>query len=80
MRAHPACQVDTPNSSASLAARRGNLGGILRGRPVTENTTGKACHEKHAHVKQALHLNKPVNCDDGDHPHIHKYNNGFNAM
>ena len=54
MRAHPACQVDAPNSSASLAARRGKLAGILHGRPVTEKTTGKTCHGKHARVEQAL--------------------------
>ena len=47
-------QVDAPNSNASLAARRGNLAGILHGRPVTEYTTGKTCHGKHARVEQAL--------------------------
>ena len=46
--------MDDTNSSDSLAARRGKIAGILHGRPVMENTTGKTRHGKHARVKQAL--------------------------
>ena len=57
MRPHQKLELPAlpaPDSSAALAARPGNLAGILHGRPVTENTIGKTCHGRHTRVEQAL--------------------------